>query len=65
MLAMLTLRSVNITTETISLMEIKPNNIDANSNENLEENCLSTSTMSNIPVVNNLSSIYDKWTSLN
>ena len=51
MLAMLTLRSVNITTETISLMEIKPNNIDANSNENLEENCLLTSSMSNISVV--------------
>ena len=42
---------IEYTTETISLMEIKPNNIDANSNENLEENCLSTSTMSNISVV--------------
>lgn len=49
-------------TERISLKEINPNTIDPNSNENLEENCLSTSTMSNISVVNNLSSIYDKWT---
>jgi hypothetical protein len=43
-------------------MEPRPNTIDPNLNENLERNCLSRSTMSNISVVNNLSSTYDKWT---
>jgi hypothetical protein len=43
-------------------MKPRPNTIDPNLNENLEENCLSRSTMSNISVVNNLSSTYDKWT---